>query len=164
MANKFKRKRTKNSYKPSHLEMEIKLKDWIFQERALGVCISGLVIRVKAFEIERAICNQMNKPCLFKPSNGWMGNFLRRNRFVLRRITTTGRDLPENAIENILAFIADMEKTFGDQIDIDFYSIVNMDETFVYNINERFIHVLRGSVFLFKKKTMRVSVLFLNKF
>jgi hypothetical protein len=61
-----------------------------------------------------------------------MGNFLRRNRFVLRRITTTGRDLPENAIENILAFIADMEKTFGDQIDIDFDSIVNMDETFVY--------------------------------
>jgi hypothetical protein len=64
------RKRTKNSYKPSHLEMEIKLKDWILQERALGVCISGLVIRVKAFEIERAICNEMNKPCLFKPSNG----------------------------------------------------------------------------------------------
>jgi hypothetical protein len=56
-----------------------------------------------------------------------MGNFLRRNRFVLRRITTTGRDLPENSIENILAFIADMEKTFGDQIDIDFDSIVNMD-------------------------------------
>jgi hypothetical protein len=132
MANKFKRKRTKNSYKPSHLEMEIKLKDWILQERALGVCISGLVIRVKAFEIERAICNQMNKPCLFKPSNGLMGNFLRRNRFVLRRIPTTGRDLPENAIENILSFIADMEKTFGDQIDIDFDSIVNMDETFVY--------------------------------
>jgi hypothetical protein len=67
----------------------------ILQERALGVCISGFVIRVKAFEIERAICNQMNKPCLFKASNGWMGNFLRRNRFVLRRITTTGRDLLE---------------------------------------------------------------------
>jgi hypothetical protein len=30
-------------------------------------------------------------------------------------------------IENILPFIADMEKTFGDQIDIDFDSIVNMD-------------------------------------
>jgi hypothetical protein len=86
MANKFKCKRTKNSNKPSHLEMEIKLKDWILQQRALGVCISGFVIRVKAFEIERAICNQMNKPCLFKPSNGRMGNFLRRNRFVIRRI------------------------------------------------------------------------------
>jgi hypothetical protein len=79
--------------------MKIKLKDAIIQERALGVCISGFVIRVKALEIERAICNQMNKPCLFKASNGCMANFLRRNRFILRRITTTGRDLPENAID-----------------------------------------------------------------
>ena len=31
--------------------MEIKLKDWILQERALGVCICGFVIRVKALEI-----------------------------------------------------------------------------------------------------------------
>jgi hypothetical protein len=55
----------------------------------------------------------MNKQCLFKASNGWLFNFLRRNRFVLRRITTTGRELPENAIDTILSFIADMEKTFG---------------------------------------------------
>jgi hypothetical protein len=73
MANKFKRKRTKNSYKPSHLEKEFKLKDWILQERALEVCISGFVIRVKAFEIERAICNQMNKPyCLNHQMVGWV--------------------------------------------------------------------------------------------
>ena len=51
MVNKYKRKRAKNSYKPYHLEMEIKLKDWILQERALGVCISGFVIRVKTLEI-----------------------------------------------------------------------------------------------------------------
>ena len=51
MVNKYKRKRTKNSYKPYHLEMEIKLKDWILQERALGLCIGGFVIRVKALEI-----------------------------------------------------------------------------------------------------------------
>ena len=31
--------------------MEIKLKDWILQERALGLCIGGFVIRVKALEI-----------------------------------------------------------------------------------------------------------------
>ena len=88
--------------------MKIKLKDAIVQERALGVCISGFVIRVKALEIERAFCNQMNKPFLFKASNCWLANFLRRNRFVLRRITTTGRDLPENAIDTLLAFIVNL--------------------------------------------------------
>jgi hypothetical protein len=36
----------------------------------------------------------MNKPCLFKATTDWMLNFLRRNRFVLRRITKlTGRKL-----------------------------------------------------------------------
>jgi hypothetical protein len=41
--------------------METKLKDCIIQQRALGVFI---VIRVKALELERAICEQMNKQCL----------------------------------------------------------------------------------------------------
>jgi len=118
--------------KHTNPEMESKLKDWIIQERSLGVCISGFVIRVKALELERSFCEQMKKPCLFKASTGWMLNFLRRNRFVLRRITTTGRELPENAIETILSFIADMEKTFGGIEDIDFDSIINMDETSIY--------------------------------
>jgi hypothetical protein len=130
--NKHKRKRTKSVYSAYHSEMETKLKDWIIQQRALGVCVSGFVIRVKALELERAICEQMNKQCLFKASNGWLFNFLRRNRFVLRRITTTGRELPENAIDTILSFIADMEKTFGGQVDIDFDSIINMDESSIY--------------------------------
>jgi len=131
-SHKYKRKRTKTAYKAYHSEMESKLKDWIIQERSLGVCISGFVIRVKALELERSFCEQMKKPCLFKASTGWMLNFLRRNRFVLRRITTTGRELPENAIETILSFIADMEKTFGGIEDIDFDSIINMDETSIY--------------------------------
>jgi hypothetical protein len=39
--NKHKRKRTKSVYNAYHSEMETKLKDWIIQQRALGVCISG---------------------------------------------------------------------------------------------------------------------------
>jgi hypothetical protein len=38
----------------------------IIQQRALGFCISGFVIRFKALELERAICEQMNKHCFFR--------------------------------------------------------------------------------------------------
>jgi hypothetical protein len=103
-SHKYKRKRTKNTYKAYHSEMGSKLKEWIIQQRALGVCIIGFVIRVKALELERDICEQTEKPCLFRASTGWMLNFLRRNRLVLRIITTTGRELSENAIETILSY------------------------------------------------------------
>jgi hypothetical protein len=76
-SHKYKRKRTKNTYKAYHSEMESKLKEWIIQQRALGVCISGFVIRVKVFELERDICEQTEKPCLFRASTGWMLHFLR---------------------------------------------------------------------------------------
>jgi hypothetical protein len=33
----------------------------------------------------------------FKGSNGWLNNFLLRNKLVLRRITTTGRKLSEDS-------------------------------------------------------------------
>jgi hypothetical protein len=43
-SHKYKRKRKKTTNKAYHSEMETKLKDWIIQERSLGVCISGFVI------------------------------------------------------------------------------------------------------------------------
>ena len=59
-------------------------------------------------------------------------NFLRRNKFVLRRITTTGRDLPENSIDTILKFLIGMRKLFIDIEDFDLDSLINMDETSIY--------------------------------
>jgi hypothetical protein len=75
-SHKYNRKRKKTTYKAYHSEMESKLKDWIIQERSLGVCICGFVIRVKALDLERSFCEQMNKPCLFKASTGLMLNLL----------------------------------------------------------------------------------------
>jgi hypothetical protein len=40
--------------------MEFKLKDWIIEQRAKNV------IRVKGLELERNICKEIGKPCLFK--------------------------------------------------------------------------------------------------
>ena len=70
--------------------------------------------------------------CNFKASIGWLLNFLRRNKFVRRRITTTGRDLPGNSVEIILNFLTEMQKFFIEPPDINLDSIVNMDETCIY--------------------------------
>jgi hypothetical protein len=40
----------------------------------------------------------------FKGSNGWLNNFLLRNKLVLRRITTTGRELSEDSASVINEF------------------------------------------------------------
>ena len=66
-SHKYKRKRTKNTYQAYHSEMGSKLKEWIIQQRALGVCIIGFVIRVKALELERDISTEnkrKNHVCL----------------------------------------------------------------------------------------------------
>jgi hypothetical protein len=44
-------------------------------------------------ELMQEQCNKNQMACNFKASIGWLLNFLRRNKFVRRRITTTGRDL-----------------------------------------------------------------------
>jgi hypothetical protein len=111
--------------------MEQELSSWIETARAKGACISGFVIRVKALEIMRENCQRNNQPLIFKASIGWLLNFLKRNKWVLRRITTSGRDLPDNSIETILNFLVEMKQHFIDG-KIDFDSIVNMDETSIY--------------------------------
>jgi hypothetical protein len=113
-------------------EMERELAAWIESKRSEGCCIGGFVIRVKAMEIMQEKCERNNIPCNFKASIGWLLNFLRRNKFVLRRITTTGRDLPENSIDTILKFLIDMRKLFIDIEDFDLDSLINMDETSIY--------------------------------
>ena len=114
--------------KGQYPEMEQELNSWIENGRAKGACLSGFAIRVKALEIMREQCRRDNKPLVFKASAGWLFNFLKRNKWVLRRITTSGRDLPDNSIETILNFLVEMKQHFIDG-KIDFDSIVNMDET-----------------------------------
>ena len=91
--------------KGQYSEMEQELNSWIENGRAKGACLSGFAIRVKALEIMREQCRRDNKPLVFKASAGWLFNFLKRNKWVLRRITTSGRDLPDNSIETILNFL-----------------------------------------------------------
>jgi hypothetical protein len=61
--------------------MEQELSSWIESGRAKGACISGFVIKVKALEIMRESCQREN---------------------LLKRITTSERDLADNSIKAIL--------------------------------------------------------------
>ena len=85
-------------------DMEKELKKWIIDKRSKGGCECGFAIKQQASEIYRNVygSNFGN----FQSSNGWIIKFLKRKNIVLRRITTTGRDLPPNTQTIINDFFA----------------------------------------------------------
>ena len=84
--------------------MERNLDEWMIAERVKGHLLSSFSIKVKAVELEREICKQNQTSFKFYASNGWLRNYLRRKGYTLRRITTTGRELPADCLEKSLSF------------------------------------------------------------
>jgi hypothetical protein len=109
-------------------DMENTLDKWIKDNRDKGVCISGFSIKVKAIEIMRGENPDVNSSP-FMASDGWFSNFLKRKNLSLRRITTTGRSLPQNALNTIKEFIDNCANLFTN---INRAQIINMDEIGVY--------------------------------
>ena len=65
--------------------------DWIHIEmRAAGQCVNGNMVKDRALQMANSV--------EFRASNGWLQNFLMRKCLVWRRVTTSGRDLPTDAI------------------------------------------------------------------
>ena len=60
-------------------------------------------------------------------SNGWLTRFLRRKRLVIRRVTTSGRELPSDAGATVEAFLRDCEEFM--EMDFDLDTLLNGDET-----------------------------------
>ena len=58
--------------------------------------------------------------------------FCVEKNYTLRRITTTGRDLPSDFLETIVQFHKDCESNFIDDDEFDANALNNMDETSVY--------------------------------
>ena len=58
-------------------EIEEELSNWIKENRSLGCCLSGFVIRVKALELFNEKCLRENLTGEFKTSPGWLINFLK---------------------------------------------------------------------------------------
>ncbi|CAF0774012.1 unnamed protein product [Brachionus calyciflorus] len=77
-------------------DLENELKAWILEQRLLGYVVDGKSIKKQALEISTR--DHLN----FRASNGWFSRFLKRSNFVLRRITTSGRDLPSNKFKPLI--------------------------------------------------------------
>ena len=86
--------------------METKLHEWILEKRRNEkACISGFMIQQKALEFFIEVYTGKTQATHdFKASDGWKSKFLMRKNFVLRRITTTGRDLPTDCFTTIRFF------------------------------------------------------------
>ena len=76
--------------------METELFEWFNNNRRLGALIVSFELKIKAGQIVRAQCEKEKKEFKFRASDGWLRKFLHRHNLVLRRATTSGRDLPKN--------------------------------------------------------------------
>ena len=105
--------------------MEDTLFDWIMDTRDSGLCVNQRSIKAKASELMSRSDNN------FKASSGWLYRFLKRKNLVLRRVTTTGRELPRKAPQTINNFLNECSAKF--QVDgFDRKCLLNMDETSIY--------------------------------
>jgi len=105
-----------------HPAMENDLFAWIMDKRASGLCVTAGMIRAEAL---RLLPNGN-----FSASNGWLDRFMKRKRLTIRRITTSGRELPRDAPIQINQFLAKCEPYM--QMDFDRDSLLNADETSIY--------------------------------
>ena len=102
--------------------MENKVYDWILDH---GFCVTGGMIKFQALSEVGSINPSFSASC------GWLKKFLKRKRLVMRRITTSGRDLPKDCAEIVNSFLKECEHDYM-QHDFDRDGLVNSDETSIY--------------------------------
>ena len=116
--------------------MEVKLKDWIITNRNLGACIDGPTIKAKAqeFFLEiNPVPDETDQPVYvtFKASCAWLNLFCGRHNFSLRRITTTGRDLPHDSLYRLNEYFHKISEEFH-KYSYPEAAILNIDESALY--------------------------------
>ena len=106
-------------------ELENHLYNWIIEHRDLGHCVSGNMIRIRALQL---FSEDPATHVSFQGSEGWFHRFLRRKNLVLRRVTTSGRELPKNVGSIIDNFLETSQSIFMIP-NFDLSNLANMDET-----------------------------------
>lgn len=103
-------------------ELEETLANWINEKRKSGAAVSSKSIILKAKEI----ASEENL-AEFKGSKGWFRRFLKRAGLSFRRITSSGRELPQDVAQTCETFIQNCSLSSADK-----KTILNMDETSIY--------------------------------
>ncbi|RNA05625.1 Pogo transposable element with [Brachionus plicatilis] len=147
--------------------MEIRLSNWIMEKRESGISISGFQIKLRAIEIyneihpnentetERnagATSNQMalttacELPWVeFKASDGWLSNFCTRRGYVLRRVSSCGRELPKDCLNIMFKFYSDLTKIIQDN-SCKKGQILNIDESCQYlDAPSQYTYAVKGA-------------------
>lgn len=88
-------------YRAKYGDCEGLVMNWFHEQRNNKFAVSMYQIQDKMKEFVAE--NHPNEQ--FRASNGWFRNFCKRNKLVLRRITSSGRGLTEDSIEKIEKYI-----------------------------------------------------------
>ena len=107
LAANYKATRSRVPYVHHRTALDEILVGWIKDLRERDLPVSGNQIQARA----RQTHSIANPNSTFTASNGWLEKFLARNNLVRRRVTTTGRELPQNT-GTILADWFDLQNHF----------------------------------------------------
>ena len=95
-------------------------------------------------------CNE-NEKSVFLRSNGWVNNFMRRNRFLLNHKTTTRQQDPERLIDEFMLHILHAHR-LSIKYKYPPSSVIAMDETSASNdmVSNTTIHNQGANICLFE--------------
>ena len=94
------------------------------------MCVSGSKLKHMGAQFYNEIHAQEAVP-EFNGSEGWLRNFLKRHGLTKRRVTTTGRELPADALNSIRKFFKTSREAF-EAAGSRRSQVLNMDETSIY--------------------------------
>ncbi|RWS00839.1 pogo transposable element with KRAB domain-like protein, partial [Dinothrombium tinctorium] len=120
-------RKDKSRFRPQMPQLEKDLKEWIASQRQRGRAVGLNDIKTKALELYDIHKERSD----FSASNGWLQKFLIRNDLSMRRATSIGQKIPENAPQLALSFI-DYIKEYNEKNKNFDIIYANMDEVPVW--------------------------------
>ena len=91
-----------------YTDTEVKVFEWFASQRANSIVMTVPGLQNKMNELMKTM--HPDDSIIFKCSRGWVQNFMKRYDLTIRRITTSGRELPKNCAELINGFLNEVKE------------------------------------------------------